>query len=66
MSDEFGPAQSAPDYESGPYPGSRGDIHAAVARMGRTLGIKRELQQLEPKLDPGETVLEALKPILRS
>jgi len=37
---------------------ARTDIDAAVDRMGRTLGIKRELRGLEEKLDEGETVLD--------
>ena len=32
--------------------GSRPDIQTAVRRMGRTLGIKRELRTLESRLDP--------------
>lgn len=37
---------------------SRQDIQEAVRRMGRTLGIKRELRTLESRLDPGETVMD--------
>lgn len=32
------------------------DIEAAIDRMGRKLGIRRELRRLQGKLDPGETV----------
>jgi hypothetical protein len=34
----------------------RPDIEAAIDRMGRRLGIRRELRRLEGKLDPEETV----------
>jgi hypothetical protein len=37
---------------------ARPDVEAAVDRMGRTLGVKRELRGLEDRLDEGETVLE--------
>jgi len=36
----------------------RADIEAAVDRMGRTLGVRRELRRLKDKIDPGEAVLE--------
>jgi len=36
----------------------RPDIEGAIERMGRTLGIRRELRRLADKLDPGETVIE--------
>jgi hypothetical protein len=37
-------------------PAGRPDIAAAVARMGRTMGIKRELRSLADRLREGETV----------
>lgn len=37
-------------------PAGRPDIAAAVARMGRTLGIKRELRSLADRLHEGEAV----------
>lgn len=36
----------------------RPDIEAAIDRMGRTLGIKRELKNLYAKLETGENVIE--------
>lgn len=40
------------------YATARSDITVAIRRMGRTLGIKRELGNLESRLDAGETVME--------
>ncbi len=36
----------------------RADIEAAVDRMGRTLGVRRELRRLRDKIDSGKAVLE--------
>jgi hypothetical protein len=47
--------EAEPDDET---PTGRKDIDNAVKRMGRTLGIKRELRNLESKLDPGEVIYE--------
>jgi hypothetical protein len=45
------------DEESDSVP-LRTDIEGAVERMGRTLGIRRELRNLVARLDPGESVIE--------
>jgi len=37
---------------------SRSDIKDAVGRMGRTMGIHRELRTLESRLEPGEIVMD--------
>jgi len=37
---------------------SRSDIKDAVRRMGRTMGIHRELRTLESRLEPGEIVMD--------
>ena len=36
----------------------RADVEAAIERMGRTLGIRRELRNLMNRLDEGEAVVE--------
>ena len=50
------PAEDDTQATVGELPAGRPDIAAAVARMGRTLGIKRELGSLAERLHDGEEV----------
>ena len=57
---EHRPAEETPAEDTAAsvdeLPAGRPDVAAAVARMGRTLGIKRELRSLADRLHEGEVV----------